>query len=199
MKWLGNTPTGAFPIARADWWVCVEFHTRLNTPGKSDGECQVWIDGQLDCERKNLDFRGTYSEHTINSAMLEAYWNKGAPRDLRRWFDNLVVSTRPIGPAVCSANPTLFKTPYHGPGSQAAWCFELAENPASPETVFVSSELTSERKAVVSVENGVFKGALLGLKQLDAGHIYYARCRQKSDSGVWSDWSPWHQGFRVIP
>lgn len=197
MKWLGNSPAGTFALSKADWWVCVEFRTRLNTPGKSDGECQVWIDGRLDCERRNLDFRGTYADHGINSAMLEAYWNKGAPRDLHRWFDNLVVSTRPIGPVVCPANPTLFKTPYRGPGSQAAWQFELAENPDSPDVVFSSRGLNTQEESVVTPETGEFKSGLTGKRGLASGKIYFARCRQQSDAGTWSEWSPWHQGFKV--
>lgn len=197
MKWLGNSPHGLFPLARADWWVCVEFHTRLNTPGASDGMCEVWIDGKLDCIRTNLDFRGTYTNHSINSVMLEAYWNKGAPKDLYRWFDNFVVSQKPIGPIVCPPNPMLIKTPFYGSGRQAGWNFELAEDADLAKAVFISNELGVENRGIVTSATGEFRGVLAGKNQLESGRTYVARCRQKNDAGTWSQWSPWHQKFRV--
>ncbi len=42
------------------------------------------------------------------------------------WYDNFVVSTKPIGPVVCPSNPVLVKTPYHGPGDLAALEAELS-------------------------------------------------------------------------
>lgn len=196
MKWLGNRPPGIFPLATADWWVCVEMRTKLNTPGQSDGENQLWIDGQLDCERKGKNFRGSYTGHTLNSVMLESYWNKGAPKDLYRWFDNFVISTQPIGPVTVPANPTLIKTPYEGSGRQAAWRVELASDAAGKDVVFTSKEIKEGDKVVVAKAAGAFSGSLAGQDKLASGQTYYCRAKQQNDAGAWSPWSAWHQQFR---
>ena len=129
LRWLGNKPASRFKLHGDDgagWWVCVEARAKLNTPGKQDGLNQLWIDGRLEAERRNLNWRGTFRQRGINAVFLEAYWNRGSPVDQARWIDNFVVSTKPIGPVVCSRNPVLIKTPYRGPGSQQAWQVEIA-------------------------------------------------------------------------
>ena len=197
MKWLGNSPPGTFQLATADWWVCVEMRTKLNTPGQSDGVNQIWIDGRLDCERQGKNFRGSYTAHTINAVMLESYWNQGAPKDLHRWFDNFVISTKPIGPVTVPANPTLLKTPYDGPGQQAVWCVELASDAEGTDVVFASKEIQDGDKVVVARAAGAFSGSLAGQDRLAPGQTYYCRAKQQSDAGCWSPWSPWHQRFRA--
>ena len=82
MKWLGNKPVSDFPLhatQESGYWVFVESRIKLNTPGKSDGINQLWIDGRLECERLHLDLRGNYTKHGINAVFLEAYWNDGSP------------------------------------------------------------------------------------------------------------------------
>jgi hypothetical protein len=197
MKWLGNSPSGNFPLAVSDWWVAVEMRVKLNTPGQKDGENQLWVDGKLDAERMNLDFRGTCTAFGINSVMLESYWNKGASKDLHRWFDNFVISTKPIGPVVCPCNPTLFKTPYEGPGRQSAWSAELAADAEGKAVVFTSKEVVDGDTMVISNATGEFKGELSGKDKLVSGKTYFCRVRQKGDGGTWSDWSSWHQPFVV--
>lgn len=124
LHWLGNKPASTFQFssaAESGWWVCVEAYAKLNVPGQKDGVCRLWIDGRLEAERLNLDWRGSYKGHAINAVFLEAYWNQGSPVSQTRWLDNFVISTKPIGPVVCSANPVLIKTPYRGSGKLAAW------------------------------------------------------------------------------
>lgn len=124
MKWLGNKPVSKFPIHATEesgYWVMVESRAKLNTPGKSDGINQLWIDGRLECERRKLNFRDSYTKHGINAVFLEAYWNKGSPVTQSRWYDEFVISTEPIGPVVCPANPTVIKTPYRGPEEAGKW------------------------------------------------------------------------------
>lgn len=61
MKWLENKLVSGFQIHSAresGYWVPVEARARLNTRGKSGGINQLWIDGRLECERRDLDFRG---------------------------------------------------------------------------------------------------------------------------------------------
>jgi len=103
LKWLGNKPTSKFKLHSTEEsgrWVCVEARAKLNTPGQSDGLNQLWLDGKLEAERKNLDWRGSYTGHGINAVFLEAYWNSGSPVTQSRWLDNFVISTEPIGPVV---------------------------------------------------------------------------------------------------
>ena len=113
LRWLGNKPAAKTQLYTDELgrWVCVEARAKLNTPGKKDGVNQLWIDGRLEAERTNLDWRGSYTKHGINAVFLETYWNKGSPVEQRRWLDNFVISTKPIGPVVASRTPTLFINP----------------------------------------------------------------------------------------
>jgi hypothetical protein len=202
LHWLGNKPAAKFPIssaAEAGWWVCVESRARLNAPGQKDGLNQLWIDSRLEAERKNLDWRGSYNGHGINAVFLEAYWNQGSPVTQRRWYDNFIISAAPIGPVVCSANPVLIKTPYRGAGAQAAWEAHLASDAEGKAVVWQSHLQGKDDRLTVSDTTGAFVGELAGRKSLAAGKTYYVRARQKSDAGLWSNWSPWHQGFAVAP
>lgn len=197
MKWLGNRPASDFKISSAGesgWWVCVEASCRLNTPGLSDGETRLWIDGRIEAERTGLDFRGSYTGHSLNALFLEAYWNNGSPVDQWRWYDNFVISTEPIGPVTAPRNPTLYKMPYHGPGTQQSWQVELAS--ATRETVLWRAEIPGASDSVaVDATNGEFLGGLAGKVILNPGALYRLRVRQQSSEGAWSEWSRWHQQF----
>jgi hypothetical protein len=206
LHWLGQKPASAMPLsstAEAGWWVCVEARVKLNTPGAKDGLFQLWIDGRLESERKNLDWRGTYIDHAINALFLEAYWNKGSPVTQSRWYDNFVISTKPIGPVTCPRNPVLLRTEYHGPGELKSWEVELSADPASdsatagrPEgkpVVWQSKPQGKADRVQVDEKTGTFAGPLAQKTALTAGATYFCRIRQQSSTGVWSDWSRWHQ------
>lgn len=200
LKWLGNKPASLFKLhstSESGRWVCVEARVKLNTPGKKDGLNQLWIDGRLEAERKNLDWRGTYSEHGINAVFLETYWNDGSPVTQRRWIDNFVISTRPIGPVVCPREPILIKTPYRGNGRQTGWEVEIAEDDNGDSIVWKSGPITSPMRVKICREMGAFAGSLKDKNELDAGVTYFARVREQNDTGQWSPWSPWHQPFRT--
>lgn len=200
LRWLGNKPNSAFRISSAGesgYWVLVEAGAKLNTPGQSDGSCTLWIDGRLEAERKNLNFRGKYTKHGINAIFLESYWNSGAVKTEGRWYDNFVVSTNPIGPVTCPVNPVLYKTPYHGPGKLQSWELELATDYEGENIVFHSENLKIKESTEINSEKGVFTGTLLGYTHLPEGETYFCRVRQKSTNGQWSDWSRWHQPFKV--
>jgi hypothetical protein len=200
LRWLGNKPCSAFQISSVDesgYWVLVEASAKLNTPGKSDGSCSLWIDGRLEAERINLNFRGVYTKYGINAVFLESYWNDGASKTEGRWFDNFVVSTKPVGPVTCPVNPVLFKTPYHGTGQQEKWEVELATDFKGNEIVFKSKVQGSNTGIKVNTETGSFTGTLSGKTQLVSGVTYFCRIRQKGTGTSWSDWSRWHQPFKV--
>ncbi len=201
LRWLGNKPVSQFKLhskQESGRWVCVEARAKLNTPGHRDGLNQLWIDGRLESERRNLDWRGSYREHGINAVFLEAYWNRGSPVDQCRWIDNFVISTASIGPVVCPRNPVLIKTPYRGPGMGRAWEVQIAADATGESVVWESRPLTEADRIGAGVETGRFVGALTGREQLESSRIYFVRVRQQSDSGRWSAWSPWHQPFRTL-
>lgn len=99
LRWLGSrrSNTAIFSGAEIGQWQCVETRMRLNDAGQSNGVFQLWIDGALEADRTGLNWLGSYSAYGINALFLENYWNDGSPQQQSRYFDNLVVSTQPIG------------------------------------------------------------------------------------------------------
>jgi hypothetical protein len=81
------------------------------------------------------------------------------------------------------------------PGEQQAWEAEVAIE--TEHVVWRSNLLTESDRVRVGVDTGSFLGQFSGKDSLDASHVYYMRVRQQSSTGVWSDWSEWHQPFRV--
>ncbi|KIG15226.1 Endo-1,4-beta-xylanase A precursor [Enhygromyxa salina] len=99
MSWLGNLSgqTPVFSTALSGQWFCVEAHVKLNDPGMQNGVQEFWINGELEARRDEMDFVGTWTEYGINAVFFENYWNDGSAQDQGRDFDNIVVSTAPIG------------------------------------------------------------------------------------------------------
>lgn len=202
LRWLGNKPTGTFPLhatAESGRWVCVESRVKLNTPGQKDGYAALWVDGRLDAERTSLDFCGAYAGRgaSVNAIFLEAYWNDGSPVDQYRWYDDFVVSSEPVGPLTAPANPTLILT---ASPDRAAWEAQLAADPEGAQPVWTSSELPGSAARVrVDAQSGRFLNQAAGRPSLTSGPLYFARVRQRNATSEWSDWSPWHQPFQVEP
>lgn len=115
LRWLGETPgqVPLFDASHVGQWHCVEAHARLNTAGQSDGLMELWIDGVLDARRTGVNWVGSYGAYGINVVFFENYWNDGSPVAQERYFDDIVVSTQPIGcnggssPPANPANPTV--------------------------------------------------------------------------------------------
>ncbi len=99
MDWLGNLAgvTPIFDSLHNGIWFCVEAHVKLNDPGLSNGIQEFWIDGNLEARRDGLNFVASYTDYAINAIFFENYWNNGSPKLQERYFDNIVVSTQPIG------------------------------------------------------------------------------------------------------
>jgi hypothetical protein len=99
MRWLGPTRgvTPLFDAAHVGEWYCIETRVKLNTAGEANGVFQLWIDGELESSRMDLNWLGSYSEYGINAIFLENYWNDGSPAAQERYFDDFVVSTAPVG------------------------------------------------------------------------------------------------------
>jgi hypothetical protein len=194
-KWLGNSPKGNFPLhdtKESGRWVCIESRLKLNTPGQKDGYAALWVDGVLDAERKDLDLRGTYNGHGINAVFLEAYWNNGSPVDQYRWYDDFVVSTKPIGPLTAPPNPTLIKTRTN----DGSWEVQIADDNRGTKVVWQSRPMSGNiHRLKVDNQTGQFSDA--GQIALSSGPMYFCRIRQQDKHSAWSQWSSWHQPFLV--
>jgi hypothetical protein len=92
---VGATPL--FSKESSGVWHCVEAHVALNTPGLADGSFEFWVDDQLQNATYELDWRGSWAEYGINLVTVQNLWPGGAPQQLERWIDDLVISTEPIG------------------------------------------------------------------------------------------------------
>jgi hypothetical protein len=78
-------------------WVCLEIMMSLNTPGLADGSMAFWVDGLLAHEQSGMEWRDT-NELQLNKAWLQHYIAAGdADSSNRIWFDDVIVSTEPIG------------------------------------------------------------------------------------------------------
>ncbi len=99
MDWIGNLSgtTPIFQTSHSNAWYCIEAHVRLNDPGSANGVQEFWIDGSLEARRDGLDFVRSYTDYAINAVFFENYWNDGSPVEQERFFDNIVVSTQPVG------------------------------------------------------------------------------------------------------
>jgi len=196
LKWLGvkNTTTPIFSTAESGRWVCVESRAKLNTPGKEDGVFQLWIDGRLEASRTDLNWHGKWETFGINALFLENYWNKGAVKAESRWFDNLVVSTQPIGPVSTTGNPTIHRT---GNGN-ARWQAEITTNPDRPGDSWQSNPIPGAMTDVTVGESaGLFSAANESTKALKEG-TYWIRLRQETAPDTWTEWTAWHSPFRAV-
>lgn len=101
LRWLGNKKgtTALFSDANAGEWYCVVGHVKLNTPGKADGVFEFWIDNELQAGSYHLNWHGNWNADTgnykINAVFFENYWS-GAPKLQERYFDNILISTKPV-------------------------------------------------------------------------------------------------------
>ena len=198
LTWLGsrNTQTPIFSPAESGRWVCVESHIRLNTPGRADGVFELWVDGRLEAARTDLNWHGEWQEYGINAVFLENYCNtngRGSVKRQARWFDNFVISTRPIGPIVAETTPTVSRT---GPEETGAWEAEVAADAEGRDIVWRSKPADGKaRTLLVDVGQGTFTGSRVGKRSLAAGATGWLRVRTVGEPG----WSPWHAPFVAPP
>jgi hypothetical protein len=71
----------------------------------SDGVFEFWVDGSLEARRDDLNWVGTWQNYGINAVFIENYWNNGSPADQQVFYDDLVISTKPIGSAAPPPEP----------------------------------------------------------------------------------------------
>ena len=196
LKWLGSrqAQTPIFSPAESGRWVCIESHIKLNTPGKIDGVFELSVDGKIEASRTDLNWHGDWQEYGINAVFLENYCNtngRGSVKRQARWFDNFVISTRPIGPIIAEGTPTISRT---RPEEVLPWEAEVVADTEGKDIVWQSRPLDG-KSATTSIDSkhGIFAGSCAGKPSLVAGTTHWLRVRQVGQP----DWSPWHAPFNI--
>ncbi len=115
-KYLDLSCNGSHPV---DWgsleirwtpmrgrWYAIETEVKLNTPGHSDGELRLWIDGRQVAEKTRMNLTDTVSS-PINRVMFGGWYSNSAAgknpcpnpaTESIRYVDDPVLSTTYIGP-----------------------------------------------------------------------------------------------------
>ena len=160
------------------------------TPGSRDGMFELWVDGKLEAARTDLDWHGAWDDYAIDAVFLENYWNQGSVKKQVRWFDNFLISIKPIGPITAIKPVTLVRTASDGP---AAWQAEVATDPEGKDIVWKSKPAeASSVSLTVDGADGAFTGSCAGKQALDGNQIHWLRVRKMDQA----EWSPWHMPFR---
>ncbi len=133
----GNLFQSAAPvILPRGRWACLEIQMRLNTPGQADGTMAYWLDGQLGHAQAGMRWRETDALQ-LNKVWLQHYLAAGdADRPNRVWFDDVVVSTAPIG---CGFAPPASATAVTSPAAPTA-----VASPSPSDTATAAATSTGE-------------------------------------------------------
>ena len=96
LSWLGaidsdtQTPKGE--------WLCVEARVKLNDANSTNGEFELFTNGQLSASKSNINWVGSWDNYSLNALLFSNYWNDtGSPKEQSRYIDAVVVSTQRIG------------------------------------------------------------------------------------------------------
>lgn len=101
---VGDTPyrlssyADPFHYIRYNQWHCYEVGLYLNSPGKNNGEARFWIDGVLQSRVTDLRFRDVKDLFPSHMHLNLHRTTADYPQTMIRWTDNIVLSTRYIGP-----------------------------------------------------------------------------------------------------
>ncbi|SCX96729.1 hypothetical protein SAMN05216233_102341 [Desulfoluna spongiiphila] len=192
--WLGavSGTTQLYETDNADHWICIESRVKLNSSGNSDGEQDLWIDGELEIHQTGLNWIGSWREYGINMISLGNYWNGGSPRPQQRYLDNLVIATSRIGMAGSPVNPAIYKTAFDYAGhTQSGFEGQVSTTASETGIVWAGGVTGTGNTLVVNSSAGDFSGTLAGQSSLAQCTTYYARVRQADEGGNLSGWSPW--------
>lgn len=98
-KWRSMPQNLGTPITFAKGrWYELQYRLKLNSPGKSDGIFEMWIDGVKKASYLDVNYRDSYAAHGWNHVMLTAYQNGASPTSVETLhWDELVLSPVAIG------------------------------------------------------------------------------------------------------
>jgi len=185
LRWLDRRELDLRFAERKGEWVAMEMRVKLNTPGQNDGRVTYWLNGDVVLDTDGLNLRGAYTGTTINVAMLEGYWNGGAPRDgLKRWFDNVVIATEPIGCAVYTVRKKDLD-------DQSAWQIQVATAADEAAVVWDSGEVEGPGVELdITEQMGTFADGATHCILPSGGYVARARHAVGDTWSKWSEWSP---------
>lgn len=92
------------PAPQRAQWHCWEFEFQVNTPGSSDGYFRVWMDGEQQAERQNLEMSAEITDY--NRVLFGGWYSNGAAGQntcvdpvvpSARYVDDVVVATERVG------------------------------------------------------------------------------------------------------
>jgi hypothetical protein len=94
--WISSGLAG---LVQPDRWYCVEQRVKMNSAGKTDGELEVWVNGQLAFTRRDLRLRDNL-QIRIEEVWMNIFHGgtAPAPAPLHAYIDQLVIARRYIGP-----------------------------------------------------------------------------------------------------
>lgn len=185
-------------------WIHFELGVTLGEGHHSD-RVQAWADGQLICDIINQDLAGGHRQETLNAMSWDGYWNGGSPREQSRFFDDLVIAKKPVGPARTGTNPVIEIARQPDEESIIRYHLEVAQtvqhplpitDPARKHPKLTYKTVWSGESKINRVEvNSTTGNFLNGKTQLEYNTLYSVRLRQQAESGEWSEWSQWHAAF----
>jgi hypothetical protein len=107
-----------------------------------------------------------------------------------RWFDNFVISTKPIGPITAMNPVTINRT---ASDLTVPWQAEVATEPDGKDIVWTSKPAEPASVTLtVDEAHGAFTGSCAGKQALEGNRIHWLRVRKVDQA----EWSPWHMPFR---
>ncbi|MBV2247277.1 MAG: T9SS type A sorting domain-containing protein [Lentimicrobium sp.] len=213
-EWLPNYNTVFYlnePV-NLGRWIHMELGVTLGEGRRSD-HVQAWADGKLICDLVNQDLAGGYRQQTLNGMQWDCYWNGGSPRRQSRFYDDLMLSSEPIGPARTPVQPVIEIA--GSTGTEDAWESKFQVEVARTNQIPLSVKDPARKQPVMEYTT-VWKGNTQGFSievndcygefinqpgnnnSLDYNTLYSVRLRQKIGDSEWTDWSPWHAGFATV-
>ena len=222
-EWLPNYATKfrfSDPVNQGRW-IHFEFRIEIGDKPRSD-KWQVWADGVMVGEATTDDMTGGWQRFCLNGMSWDTYWNGGSPVGQSRFYDDLALSTKPIGPVRTPLNPVIFTGAFRDADkgdTLKRWEVEVAATTQKPliclkrldGVEFRAKSAEFERvivwrgqadgmlkSIIVDTNRGRFLGPLKGKTHLEPNQLYTCRIRHQDSSGKWSKWSPWHAAFATV-
>lgn len=170
---------GRFSPVRGRWYR-VETEVKLNTPGSSDGEARVWIDGKVVLEKRGMNISGNLHS-PINSVLFGGWYSNSAagrnpcPDPIGpsiRYIDDPAVSSAYIGP-VASVAP--------GPSKGTRIVSATLPWPGTMQAEFGPTRAYGSVTEASESRTGLFSLVLQGL---DTNRTYHYRLRGTFASGT---------------
>jgi hypothetical protein len=83
---------GSPTVVNPGQWYKLKYHLKLNTPGNSDGICEVWINDQLKVKYTDVNYRDSYTRYGWNHLMITASATPVSPQNQEMYWDDIVLS-----------------------------------------------------------------------------------------------------------